>query len=54
MLRLTPLAETNSGKALIKNERVAIIVALVQEKFALADAQTEVLHANVQKLALED
>lgn len=54
MIRLTPFAETNSGKALIKNERVAIIVAQVQEKFVLADARTEVLHANVQKLELED
>jgi hypothetical protein len=36
MIRLTPFAETVSGQELIKNERVAILITLIQDKFNLS------------------
>ena len=52
MLRLTPLEETISGQELIKNERVAMLTAQIQDKFALSDKLTETMRTDLEKLAL--
>lgn len=51
MLRLTPLEETISGQELIKNERVAILTAQIQDKFALSDKMVKSVRANLETLS---
>lgn len=50
MLRLTPFAETISGQELIKNERIAILTTLIQDKFNLSSTLIESVRADLDKL----
>ena len=47
MIRLTPFAETVSGQELIKNERVAILITLIQDKFNLSTTRIESMLAQL-------
>jgi hypothetical protein len=51
MDRLTPFAETRSGQELIKNERVATLITLIQDKFALSDKLVKSVRTNLEKLS---
>ncbi|MEZ4859733.1 MAG: DUF2887 domain-containing protein [Caldilineaceae bacterium] len=53
MLRLTPLEETVSGQELIKDERVAILATLIQDKFLLTEPLVESVRADLDKLDVE-
>lgn len=44
------MAETTSGQELIKNERVAMLTAQIQGKFALSDKLIEAVRADLEKL----
>jgi hypothetical protein len=50
MNRLTPFAETRSGQALIKNERVAMLTEQIQDKFKLPDKLVATLRTDLEKL----
>lgn len=53
MLRLTPLAETNSGQELIRDERVALLVIQIRQKFSLNDSMIDAITTELQRLDLE-
>ncbi len=50
MIRLTPLEETRSGQELIKNERVAMLTAQIQDKFKLSDKPVTTVRTDLEKL----
>jgi phosphoenolpyruvate-protein kinase (PTS system EI component) len=53
MIRLTPFAETVSGQELIKNERVAILITLIQDKFNLSTTGIESMRSALAQLDAE-
>lgn len=53
MIRLIPLEETISDQELIKDERVAILATLIQDKFLLTGPIVETVRADLDKLDAE-
>jgi predicted transposase YdaD len=53
MIRLTPLAETESVKEVIKDELVALLIDQIQTKFALSGEGLEITRAELQNLELD-
>jgi hypothetical protein len=51
MIRLTPLAETASGQAIIRQVRIAILTTQIQDKFMLSDKLGKSVQTNLEKLS---
>lgn len=52
MIRLTPLHETASFQELLKEERVNLLLLLIESKFALSDALREGLRVDLANLPM--
>jgi predicted transposase YdaD len=53
ILRLTPLEETAAGKEILQNDRVKMLMELIQLKFSLSVETAEAINENLSKLSLE-
>jgi hypothetical protein len=53
MIRLTPLRETASFQELLKEERVTLLLLLIESKFTFLDTVREGLRADLANLPMD-
>ena len=53
MLRLTPLRETESVQEVLKEERVDLLMIMIDNKFSLSDALNQALRADLSTLPMD-
>lgn len=53
MLRLTPLRETESVQEVLKEERVALLMMMIGDKFTLSDELSKGLHTDLNILTMD-